>query len=1235
MSELGKEIPLKPANERFTDTQWQAIFDGGDNLLVSASAGSGKTTVLVRRVIEALNRGQEIDRLLIVTFTEAAANEMKERIHEALQKAINHETDEIRRQHFLQQLIKLPSAQISTLHSFCLAVIRKYYYLIDLDPNFRLLSDETEQALLMEEVWQNLIEEKYASEDQQFYLLAEAFANDRSDEGLTQLIMGLYRFSRANAKPNQWLNELVNSYDTTLTLAEQPIFKAYLQPMLLDVLNEIKNYLTLAQSIVQPTALTKVQQCLVDDQAQIAAIINALDQKQVEQAYQLIDSLSFKRYPVVRSDNEDSAFSIQAKLYRESAKETSKLLKDLWPYDPNQTLTLLTQSQPIVCEAAKLTQAFIQAFNQAKLSKSVLDFNDLEHYALEILAGNNEGSIASQYYRQTFDEVLVDEYQDVNRLQEAIIYWVSQEDQPGNMFMVGDVKQSIYAFRQADPTLFIEKYLKFGQNEDGRRIILAENFRSRKEVLDFTNFIFEQLMDEKVGQIAYDEAAKLKFGFPNFPESDQFDTELLLYLNEKAAEREELEWNIDTKAQGELMIVAKKIRELIDSDYQIYDKKLQTNRSVTYRDFVILTPTRNNHLTLIDLFAQLKIPVELADAQNYFQATEVQQILALLQIIDNPLQDIPLVAVLRSPIVGLNEQDLAQIRLVAKTEYFYEALIAALDHSFTFSQKIQRFIQQLKNWRKLARTDSIEKLLWTIYDETGFLDYVGGMASGRQRQTNLLAFITRAQAYEQSSFKGVYQFVRFIQKMQEKSNDLAKPVSEMHEDAVRVMTIHASKGLEFPIVFVVDLAKRFNYSDLNERYILDEHLGAGIKYRDDHYVQYDTLPYLAIKQIKLKKMLSEEMRKLYVALTRAEQKLFLVGTYASQEQAIKEWQKALAQDEIILSSNLRLSRSGNFLNWLGYCLIRHPQCAQYFDESYERHKTIDSPARFKIAWFTENDLVPIMEQQSSSKPAEIEQIFDVKNENQTVAQLKERLKYQYPYIRSTKTANYQSVSELKRMYEDPDEQHLNKLVWQDRWQQEQRQAWRFVNDELAKPKFSQMSDKKLLTGAQIGIATHKLLQLLPLNQEINESFLKDFSQHLMEQGIFTPEMVTQLRFQSILWFLTTPLGQRLIKHGYHKREVPFAMLKQANQIFEEFDEEESAILIHGVIDGYFIEEDGIVLFDFKTDYFAEKDKVEQLAKTRYYGQLQLYAQALSESYEMPVKEKYLVLLNHQQIIACS
>ena len=1218
-------IPLKPNNELFTDTQWQAIFDGGDNILVSASAGSGKTTVLVRRVIEKLKLGSHVDRLLIVTFTEAAANEMKERIQVALQDAINAETDEQKRAHFSQQLMNLPTSHISTLHSFCLSVIRKYYYLIDLDPNFRLLSDETEQTLLMDEALENVINRHYENEDASFYQFVQQFANDRSDEGMLRLILDLYRFSRANDNPDKWLNHMVESYEPVEALEDYPIFNEYTKPYILSLLADMIKYLEQALTMIEYTSLEKVEQLLKDDIAMIQAPIESLKQNQLTQAFEQIQNMKFARFTTVKKDHTDYDQAQLAKSYREMAKELLGNAQKSWPTDPELTLELIAKSQEMIKIAVSLTKEFMVEFSQLKRQKSVLDFNDLEHFALAILRHEVDGvSIASDYYRQTFDEVLVDEYQDVNRLQETIISYVRKAENPGNMFMVGDVKQSIYAFRQADPTLFIEKYTQFAHDEGGRRIILAENFRSRKEVLDFTNLIFEQLMDQKVGQIEYDEAAQLKFGFTAFPSSEDFHTELLIY--EKQAELDDDmadEFGIDDKTQGEFHVITNKIQELIEQKFQIYDKKQKKFRDITYGDCVILSSTRKNHLHLLDIFAQKNIPVQLADAQNYFQATEVQTILAVLKIIDNPLQDIPFVAVLRSPIVGLNEKQLAQIRINSKKERFYDAFLENLSISSDYQEKIAHFYQQLLKWRNLSKRDSLESLLWTIYQDTGFLDFVGGMPSGVQRQMNLLSFISRAKSYEQSSFKGLYQFIRFIQMMQEKEHDLAKPVSEIKENAVQIMTIHQSKGLEFPVCFVVDLAKKFNQQDFKNSYILEEKLGMGTKFLDEQEIQYPTLPYLVINQLKKQKAFSEEMRKLYVALTRAEQKLYLVGTVKDKESMLKEWQKAAMQENTVLSPMLRLN-ADTFINWIGYCLIRHESFAKEVDESIATAMTIQHPAKFGIHFYQADQLVA-PEQNSSESLAETSQQETANH--QALDEYIQQMTKAYDYPLSTKTASYQSVSELKRLYEDPDEEKLNKLVWQNRWQQE-IQGYRKTSNELAMPRFMQ---EVKITGAEIGSATHKLLQLIDVTQPITPDSLHQLAQRLKENQLLDEKLVSKIPYQHILWFFQSALGQRVIQNAQSlKREVPFAMLKEATEIFQDFDEKESHMLVHGVVDGYFIENEQIILFDFKTDYF--KNNIEETAKERYYGQLQLYSQALSQALQLPVSERKLVLLTHQKIL---
>ena len=671
------QIPLKPQNERFTDDQWQAIFDQGDNLLVSASAGSGKTTVLVRRVIEKLKMGFDIDELLIVTFTEAAAREMKERIQEALQESVNSESDPVRRQHFTKQLVLLPTANISTLHAFCLTVIRRYYYLIDIDPVFRMLTDETETILMKEDVWDELREALYAENDERFFQLTMNFSNDRSDDGLTNLVFSLYEFARANPDPQKWLEQLSDNYRLPEGLAKSRLYQKQIRPLVLaDIYQCVQLYEQMTQ-LAQGEGLEKMHEQVAGEQQQIKNIYEAFSQDRLEEAYAGLEQLTFSTFKSSRKA-ELKEISNEVKGMRDKAKKLiQQISKSYFPVSPSQMEELTDKALPLVEEMTKVTQSFMDGFSMRKREKGVLDFNDLEHLALQILTEKTKDvwlpSEASKHYRKKFKEVMVDEYQDVNQLQEAILYWLREpDDTKGNMFMVGDVKQSIYSFRLADPSLFIGKYENFSKKEGGRRIVLAENFRSRKEVLSFTNLIFEQLMDPAVGQINYDEAAKLIQGFSDFPENEQFEPEIMIY--EKEQEESEIEIPTDDiledKTEGELFMTGLKIRQLIDSSFMIYDKKSKKSRPIEYKDIVLLTPTKKNNLTILEIFKTLDIPLEMNDAQNYFQATEIRTMISLLQLIDNPYQDIPLAAVLRSPIVGLIEPELASIRLANRAHTY-------------------------------------------------------------------------------------------------------------------------------------------------------------------------------------------------------------------------------------------------------------------------------------------------------------------------------------------------------------------------------------------------------------------------------------------------------------------------------------------------------------------------------------------------------------------------------------
>lgn len=1253
---MSKVIPLRPENEQFTDNQWQAVFDGDENILVSASAGSGKTTVLVRRVIEKLKSGVDIDRMLIVTYTEAAAKEMKERIQVALQKAITNESEQDRKQHFMRQLTLLPTANISTLHAFCLTVIRRFYYLIEMDPVFRLLTDETEMLLLKEDVWDELREKFYAENEETFYQLTSNFSNDRSDDGLTKLIFSLYEFARANPDPDEWLIHLADSYQVVGSLGDSALFQKYLKPQVMEsLLRCVDRYEEMIRMSEGEEKLEKIAILARNEKEFVETFTSQLADNDLESGFDISKTITFDRYPTVR-DEELKEIAAQAKNLREQNKKAiNDILSNLFTLSPEQMKEILEQSQPLVQEMAKVGKAFIETYSKQKLRKGLIDFNDLEHFTLAILAKKEAGTWlateASKYYREKFDEVLVDEYQDINRLQETILYWLRRPTaEEGNLFMVGDVKQSIYSFRLADPTLFIEKYNQYGQNKDGKRIVLAENFRSRKNVLDFTNLVFEQLMDERVGQIAYDEAAKLVHGFDQFAEAENYDTELLIY--EKKSEQledtlklDDTQLILEDKTEGELHMTALKIRELIDKKFLIYDKSTKENRPLTYKDIVLLTPTKKNNLTILEIFKLAGIPIQVNDAQNYFQATEVQTMVALLQIIDNPYQDIPLAAVLRSPIVGLKENELVMIRLAAKKSSYYEAFLtfnqneAVEKEQQILKGKTTKFADWLEQWREIARRNQLSTLIWQIYQDTAYLDYVGGMPAGKQRQANLFALVDRAASYEQTSFRGLFQFVRFIEKMQEKDKDLAEPVILSEENAVRVMTIHASKGLEFPVVFILDMTKEFNLGDLNERYIFDDRLGVGIRYLDQtDRMLYETLPFLAIKQAKLKKLLSEEMRKLYVALTRAEQKLYLVGSYNNKEAAFKEWLKVGDVQTKVLPSENRLQGKSSLMNWVGMSLIRHQKMAEFQTEFVvEKIAGITNhSAGFTIGFMTEKGIqeqfATLQFVETSSEKRECIE----KSDSNIIEKGLRRLNYDYPYQLSTKTTNYQSVSEIKRVFEDPDNKEIAKIEVDEKntMQPTPMIVHRMSEGELGKPRFIETFRKP--SAAEIGTATHYLLQLLDLNEEPTKDSIVQLINELVETNIIQDNVAKQISSDEILSFYQTSLGQQLLENPDKVvREQPFSMLLKAEELIKDYPKEtQDDLLIHGMIDGYLEQEDNCILYDYKTDFVQDIDNSAEIKKIilRYRGQLNLYRKALAQATNKDVKQVLLVLLSARIII---
>lgn len=1254
------ELPIKPQNSRFTDGQWQAVYETDHTILVSASAGSGKTTVLVERVIEKIKAGTNVDELLIVTYTEAAAREMKGRIQKAIQKALTNEGEPEMKRHLVKQISLLPQANISTLHAFCLQVIRRYYYLIELDPVFRLLADETEKLLLKEDVWSELRETLYGAEvadgeENLFYQLTATYSNDRNDDGLTNLIFSLYEFSRANPNPKLWLENLSQLYHVPdAGLSATQLFNELIKPQLLESLIGLVATAERGSQLAEGTEeLSKQFELVRSEQVFFEELQALIEDNQFEAAYQRSQGFKFERISAVKKAADEAIKEVgkEVKQLRDQYKERyNQLAADYFAVAPKEMSQLMKQAIPVVDEMARVTQLFTEAYAAEKRSRNVLDFNDLEHLTLQILAtfdGESwHPSEASVYYREKFSEVLVDEYQDVNQLQENIVRWLASDDTVhGNLFMVGDVKQSIYSFRLADPTLFLTKYEKFGQHIDGERIILAENFRSRGEVLHFTNLIFQQLMDKSVGQMDYDEAAELIHGFPNFPESQKHQPEILIYekgTNEDAdvSEEEAIGWDmrINDKTEGELLMVGQRIQQLIAEGFPIYDKDLKENRNIRYQDIVLLTPTKKNNLVLLDIFKRLEIPLHVNDTQNYFQTTEIKIMMALLKVIDNPYQDIPLAAVLRSPIVGLDENELAHIRINKKTGDYYEALVAfyqnynGIEKASRFVtdlfEKVQQFMTLLANWRRLARRESLVTLIWSIYEETGFLDYVGGMSAGKQRQANLHALYERAEHYEASSFKGLFQFVRFIEKMQEKDKDLAEPTSiAPTEDAVRVMTIHASKGLEFPVVFVLDLTKRFNLQDIQKSYLFNETYGVGTAYKDlVRRISYPTLPEKVLKIEKKKKLLSEEMRKLYVALTRAEEKLFLVGSYKNAEQAWKEWGTTLTHSEKVLPAAERFN-APHLMKWIGMSVVRHPDSANdYLEKPAPIGLIQQHSARFSVHFYNESDIQTLLDTQVPTTDAEwlakvqanIEKETAIITDNQEALDL---MSYRYHHEGATRTTSYQSVSEIKRLFEEPEDTRMIKIdVSQPRN--------RFVSDRLARPKF--MSEVSAPTPTEIGTATHLVMQSIDLTTKPMPDNLETLIETLVNKGLLTTAVAAKIDRTSLLSFFTTELGEKILANPeLVSREIPFSLLMDAKDLFYDMEEDGTdTILIHGIVDGFLEEEDGVILYDFKTDHLGKDlEGGRKRVVDNYRGQLNLYREALESIIGKPVKAVYLCLLS--------
>lgn len=922
-------------------------------------------------------------------------------------------------------------------------------------------------------------------------------------------------------------------------------------------------------------------------------------------------------------------------------KQLEVMQKELFNKEPSVFVEELKEMAPSVATIVRLVKEFSQRYAAAKQGKATVDFNDLEHYCLAVLGKKNTAdhnwtpTVAAKEFQDHFHEVLTDEYQDTNLVQETILSLLAKAN---NRFMVGDVKQSIYRFRLAEPSLFLTKYKLYKREGDceGWRIDLAKNFRSRSEVLDATNFIFRQIMDETIGEIAYDDAAELKLGNLDYPKQDGLEAELAIInkgkpiaVQEPGDEQVSLEEDLET-SQLETRYIIQQIQKLIQSKHPVYDKTIKGARPVTYRDIVILMRSMPWAATMMDECKKEGIPIYADLSTGYFEAVEVQVMMSLLKVIDNPYQDIPVAAVLRSPVYRLTEQQLAHVRIMDRHGSYYDALrkTAVESPEEELRLKAENFLGKLERWRSKARAGALSELIWMLYRETGYFDYVGGLPGGKQRQANLRALYDRARAYEATSFRGLFRFLRFVERMQERGDDLgtARALGEQ-EDVVRIMTIHKSKGLEFPVVFIAGTNKKFNMQDLYGKYLLHKDLGFGSKYIDPKLrVAYPSLPQIAIKKRMHLEAIAEEMRVLYVALTRAKEKLYLVGTVNEVEKSIDKWKEFLSVDDWLLPAVDR-EKGSSYLDWVGPAVLRHRAAIDYLLE--EEESSFDAvkydPAKWSLSVVEQDELQTVAEEgfiQTGEMEERIAQLMPVPFKSEKQSEVKERLEWSYPYKAAAIHRSKQTVSELKKELMD---EYSDKPL-----------SDGFRSEFADRPKFLQ---KKALSPAETGTVMHALMQHISLVEIPTKESIEKKVLLMVQDELLTKEQGEAIDIEKVLSFFATDLGKRLLSAQWVEREIPFSLGIPAQRAFKTWSGgKDETVLMQGVVDCVFQDKSGrIVLLDYKTDTiegrfpggFAE---AYSTLKERYELQISLYQEALEESWNVPIDETHVFFFDGGHVI---
>ncbi|MEB3072721.1 helicase-exonuclease AddAB subunit AddA [Parvimonas sp. C2] len=1255
---------------KWTKEQRQVIDSRNTNLLVSAAAGSGKTAVLIERIIELVldeKNPIDINKLLVVTFTKLAASEMRERVSKAIEKKLEENPEN---EHLQKQLLLLSGADITTIDSFCKDVLISYAHLVNLDSNIKVI-DPSENEVLAKEVMEELFEELYENNDESFLRLVDWYAKKNTDEGLLQLLLNVNNFVNSHPFPKIWLNEKAEFFNTS---TKDDDF--YLENYILDIAKDvdmdleffelsIKNNLKKIENYPELEKYIDIYNILLDALSVVKESLknflkdNTKFDELKKSSYEFLNS-NFGSFRISKCDEEVK--EIYNKVKKELDNVKSEIAESLGAL--NLDLENIKKESdliyPYVRSISDVVIKFKEKFWERKQKFNYVDFADIEHLALEILVdidedGNIKPSKTALEYQEKYAEVFIDEYQDSNLVQEILLSAVAKEN---NRFMVGDVKQSIYRFRQADPSIFMEKYENYNRIEDdidsfNKKIMLYANFRSRKEILEGTNLVFSKIMKKETGELDYtiDERLNPMASFKEIDENVGGAVEILL-VDEKSDDEDEDEiiltdeYSEDFEEMKSFKLECIKIANTIynmmnnkENPFKVYDKNLDDYRKVDYKDIVILmrSPSSNTKI-LEEVFLEYNIPIYAESTGGYFDTFEVDTIINLLKIIDNPMQDIPLISVMYSPIYNFTSTELSQIRLVDRELKFYELLMKIMEDEdieirVNLKEKIAKFISDLKLFIQKKSLVSADELIWFLYKYTGYYNYVGLLDMGEQRKTNLMLLFEKAKNYEKNSYKGLFNFVNYIQKISLKSDvSEAKLISE-DANVVRIMSIHKSKGLEFPIVFLANTNKKFNFRADDSNLVLHQKLGFGaVVYDMDKKTSFNSIMKKKIEKFKKNEQIAEEMRLLYVAMTRAKEKLIITGRVKDYENLREEISSGI--DERGNISNYKILKINNYLDWILSSIDNLTVYGKSLNcLGREENFLGNEDLKFQLNVNTKTEefieYQRIKEEIKTNEIISDEDDIEVKQEMRTVKQfLEDRFNKEYIYKNVLNKPSSITVSEIKKMIQEEDE--------------EKHQKYYKENFVLKTPSFIHQGEEKVgFNSAEKGTIFHLAMQLLDFSKFDTEDVSKIREgvklqiNSFVEKNIMSLDEAETIKINWIVKFIQSDIFKEIYiankSEKLFKEKAIDYNIKLKNLFKDENIEEDEKIMVVGIIDLFFENENGeIILLDYKTDYVT-KENLEEV-KSRYKVQLDLYKSAIEDISGKKVAKKGLYLFGINEFV---